>query len=311
MEQHTFTDFIQRLTVELRNVACSVTNTLRGESFLKNIQPLTCKEDGGYMIWLEDMERYFKVVHVVEEEKCQAALLTTRGTVGQYLHRLISNNPQITWNELKNSIKEYYGFISNPEARLVELVNIKQGRTEGIQDYMQRVVRLAESAYVGLDGRNEVVAKQVQGFFIKGLRDRDIKMAVMKHEPQTLEAAYQKALSELKWKIRLDANSECEEEPMEICHSRRRVPIEAMSSAKSNSNNNNNNNGNRNKNNRKGSVKGTVYKTRERERNERVFRCWNCGREGHMAKFCRRAPGNGGGPFVRRPANGAKWYQRT
>ena len=38
----------------------------------------------------------------------------------------------------------------------------------------------------------------------------------MKEEPQTLDAAYKKALSELKWKTRLDASSGYEEEPMEI-----------------------------------------------------------------------------------------------
>ena len=91
---------------------------------------------------------------------------------------------------LKNSLGEYYRLVSNPNAWLVELANIKQGRTEGIQDYMQRVVRLVESAYVWVDERNEVIAKQVLGFFIEGLKDQDIKMAVMKEEPQTLDAAY-------------------------------------------------------------------------------------------------------------------------
>ena len=58
------------------------------------------------------------------------------------------------------------------------------------------MVRLAEGAYAGVDGGNEVVSKQVLGFFIKGLREREIKMAIKKDEPQILEAAYQKALSE-------------------------------------------------------------------------------------------------------------------
>ena len=66
-------------------MACSVTNTLREESFLQNIQPLACKEDGGYRTWLEDMERYLRVVRVAED-RCQAALLKTR-TVGQYIYR--------------------------------------------------------------------------------------------------------------------------------------------------------------------------------------------------------------------------------
>ena len=101
MEQHTFSNFVHSLTIELRNVACSVTNTLREESFLKNIQLLVGKEDGGYRTWLEDMERYFRDVCVAEEDKCQVALLTTSGTVGQYIYRLMSNKPQLTWNEFK------------------------------------------------------------------------------------------------------------------------------------------------------------------------------------------------------------------
>ena len=234
MEQSSLSDLIQGLTLELRNVACSVTNTFRGESLIKYIQPLICRENGGYKAWLEEMQKYFHVARVAEEDKCQAALLTTSGTVGQYVHRLLTNNPHLTWDDLKVSLEEYYGVVPNPNARLAELAKIRQGRTEGIQEYMQRVVRLAESAYAGIDGRNEVVSKQVLGFFIEGLREREIKKAVMKDEPQTLEAAYQKALSEWIWKIRLDEGSEYEDEPMEVCHSRRQLRIEAVGPVGSN-----------------------------------------------------------------------------
>ena len=58
----------------------------------------------------------------------------------------------------------------------------------------------------------------------------DIKMAMMKKEPQILEGVNLKALSELKWEIRLDARAECVDEPMEICHSRRRISTEVVSS---------------------------------------------------------------------------------
>ena len=245
------------------------------------------------------------MARAAEEDKCQAALLTTSGTVGLYLHWLMTNYPRLTWDDLKVSLGEYYGMVSNPNARLSELAKIRQGGTEGIQEYIQRVVRLAEGAYAGVDGRNEVVSKQFLGFFIEGLREREIKMAVMKDKPQTLEAAYQKALSEWKWKIRLDEGSEYEDEPMEVCHSRRRLRIEAVGPVKSN---------NKNTCQKKG-TKGNVMRPRDKSpeigRNQGI-RYWSCGREGHIQRFCKqRTPGNGRGPFVRRHADGAKWYQRT
>ena len=279
MEQSSLSDLIQGLTLELRNVACSVTNTLRGESLIKYIQPLIRRENGGYKAWLEEMQKYFHVARVAEEDKYQAALLTTSGTVGQYIHRLLTNNPCLTWDDLKVSLGEYYRAVPNPNAWLAELAKIRQGGTEGIQKYMQRVMRLAESAYAGVDGRNEVVSKQVLGFFIKGLREREIKMAVMKDEPQTLEAAYQKALSKWKWKIRLHEGSEYEDEPMEVCHSRRQLRIEAVGPVGSN-------NKKCQKKGTRGNTTGPRDKPPERGRNQ-VIRFWSCGREGHIQRFCR------------------------
>ncbi len=39
-----FTKFVQNVTAELRNVIRSVTNMLRGESFLRNIRPLVRRQ---------------------------------------------------------------------------------------------------------------------------------------------------------------------------------------------------------------------------------------------------------------------------
>ncbi len=63
-------------------MASYVTNTLRGVSLIKNIQPPIRKENGGYKASLEEMQKYFHVVCVAEEDKCEAVLLTTSGTIG-------------------------------------------------------------------------------------------------------------------------------------------------------------------------------------------------------------------------------------
>ena len=96
---------------------------------------------------------------------------------------------------------------------------------------------------------------------------------------------------------------------MKTSHCRRRVPIEAVNPTTSY--NNRNNSKRRNKNNKKGSNDGGKYKTREREKNERIIRWWNCGEEGHIVRFCKRTPGNGRSPFVRRPPNGTRIFRFT
>ena len=63
--------------------------------------------------------------------------------------------------------------------------------------------------------------KKVLWLFIEGVKDhRNITTAVMNDESQTFEEAYWNILSEIKWKIWLDARTECEDEPIEICHSK-------------------------------------------------------------------------------------------
>ena len=66
---------------------------------------------------------------VSKEDERQAAFLTTEGAVRQFAFRLISNNTQLTWDELRVALEEYYEEVTDPNARIVELVNIKQGRT--------------------------------------------------------------------------------------------------------------------------------------------------------------------------------------
>ena len=125
-------------------------------------------------------------------------------------------------------------------------------------------------------------------------------MTVMKREPQTLEEVYLKAFSELKLKIWIDAKAECEDDQVEICHSRRRMPTKAMSPAKSEWDKSR-----RMEKCKKGSSYVPRHKFRERDRSEVIVRYWHCEKEGHIQKFCtNQAPGNGRNLFVRRSTMG-------
>ena len=79
---------------------------------------------------MQDMARGY----LSRDNKWLADLLTTGGSAGQFVFSLISNNAQITWDELRVTLKEYYEQVSDPNTRIVKLANIKQVRSEGIQD---------------------------------------------------------------------------------------------------------------------------------------------------------------------------------
>ena len=300
-----FKDFFQGLTTELVEAARSIKNSLRSESYLKKIIPLVSRDDGQFEAWIQDMEKYFSIVEAREEDKCRAALVTTDGHVGTFVHKIIRDNENISWTDLTYMLRDYYGITSNPHESFLKLANVRQGRNEGIQDYMQRVFKLADRAYNGRDKGDPIIRDQVKTFFTEGLRDTGVKLAVLRSEPPTVESAYQKALSEDRWRIRINTPSNIDHEPMEVCHARRRTvrndaPI----------------GGNR----QVDRPRGTGAPMLERGSNHPTGydryggpECWHCRRRGHTWRQCQwRTPnsGNGPAPFAMSRAYGNAQYRR-
>lgn len=75
---------------------------------------------------------------------------------------------------------------------------------------MDRLLELAERAYVGADNEDLIVASQLKNFFTDLLHNVDIKMEVFKEQPVTLETAYEKELakSKLRHRVGLDLGRE-------------------------------------------------------------------------------------------------------
>ena len=175
--------------------------------------------------WTRDLEKYFLVANPTEQEKCQAAHLTTKGSVGSLIQRLITNNAQLTWEDLKHRLRMHYGLERNPHQHLVELARVQQYPQERLEVYFERILNLAEKAYESGQRLDPLIRKQVKDFFVEGLRDPEIKLAVIRADPTTLDMIYSLARSESKLRARIEMSphrSEKFPQPMEVCHARRR-----------------------------------------------------------------------------------------
>lgn len=51
--------------------------------------------------------------------------------------------------------------VSSRNARILDLTNVKQDRTQGAQVYIQRVVHIADIAYITVDRESQVARKQM------------------------------------------------------------------------------------------------------------------------------------------------------
>lgn len=76
----------------------------------------------------------------------------------------------------------------------------------------------ADKAYSGTDKSDP--REQVKRFFLEGLRDTRVQLALLSDELPTVEAAYQKALVEDKLRIMITVPSYIELELMEDYHAR-------------------------------------------------------------------------------------------
>ena len=90
--------------------------------------------------------------------------------------------------------------------------------------YFQRILNLAEKAYESGQRLDHLVRKQVKDFFVEGLGDPEIKLAVIRDDLATLDMAYSLARGESKLRARIEMNphgSEKIPQPIEVCHARR------------------------------------------------------------------------------------------
>ena len=237
------------LTQELTNVSKALTaqgisNTvLRFDGYPKN-----CRE------WIKSIEKYAVLVNISEARKKLIAYQSSGGAVsGRYM----TANPNNTWAQLKEQLAVRFSDVTDAQMALSLLRRVKQKQSETIQNYSERILSLAEGAFDNHGG--DVVVKQLIDILADGLINDQLKMKILRDQPNTLQGAVALATKEqnLRARVQMSHQGSNVATPIEVDHSRgQRYRFDRFKKVKS-------------------------------AQNRPPIRCWTCGKIGHISRDCR------------------------
>ena len=146
------------------------------------------------------------------------------------------------------------------------LRSVKQKTGETIQVFAERILSLAEMAYLNQGG--DAVERQLIDIFVDGITNDPLKMKILRDQPHHLQGAIAIATNKQNLRVRVQMThshaQSIHHEPMEVDHSR----------------------GQR--------FRGQNHPNRFNRinsanpaQNFRQIKCWNCGMLGHVSRDCR------------------------
>ena len=187
--------------------------------------------------WISSIEKFSELHQLNDEAKIDAALLTARSSVEDFIRRWKRGTavPR-SWTALSSALMSHFGNVVDSNFAFDLLRKIKQGQEESVSLYAERIYRLSSDAYTYAELNDEasyaMAQRQLVNVFIDGLRDRNIKLKIMRSGPNTLDEALRIARNEVNILQRFDlrnssshnvSNETQRVEPMEVSQIRTRT----------------------------------------------------------------------------------------
>ena len=262
------------LATQMANVSSAV----GAQAIAQTITPFD-GDNKQFKTWMKAIEKYAYLTGLGHDKVKMVAYQSSRGAVSDFIHRYLNEYPNNTWDQLKSELTSRFAEITDPQHAFMLMRKVKQNPTENVQLFAERLMALAEEAFEGQAEGLQTVETQLIGFFIDGLAHDYLKMKVMRDNPNTLGAAVASAMGEQNLRKRFElraGRNAVKHEPMEIGHyrpDRRCYKCNKFGHLAPR---------------RKAKIVNSMtdrQRTISKTKNDIV--CWNCGKKGHIRRFCK------------------------
>jgi hypothetical protein len=136
---------------------------------------------------------YARTAGWTEEQKKDKLLGSLADKAREYFTLLLERDPQITYPEIIEKTEKRFGFQDVPEMSMIQFNNCKQDKHESLEDWADRVLSLANTAFRELP--EAYMNKQATLRFCQGCYDMDAGQHACVQKTQSMEAA----IDTLKW----------------------------------------------------------------------------------------------------------------
>ena len=171
--------------------------------------------------WTQELEKLKSVFGLSETDLKTLAWSRAKGTVSTFLGRLLTEQPEITWPQVKAELEKTFGHVVDQQMAFSLLRNVKQDTGEDIHSYAEKLLQSAKKAYKDeWNPRDPLTSHQMIGLFLDGLSSYELKVKIYKEKPTTLSDAIELAKQEDASKKRFRRTPGRIEEPMEKDHRR-------------------------------------------------------------------------------------------
>lgn len=267
-------DAFGQLAQELGNVS----RTLSAQGISQTVKTF----DGNpknFREWIKSIDKYALLTNLHDDRKKDIAFQASNGAVSGYIRRYTLAHNQCTWNQLRQELAKRFSDVTDPQYALTLLRNTRQKVGENIQIYAERLLSLAEEAYLGQQ-LGDGIERQLIDIFTDGLTNTQLKMKIFRDRPDTLQGAISIATTEQNLRNRVSLSDDAKsrsndtETPMEVDHYRHIKCFKCKKYGHTS---------------RKCKTKNvnTVGYNQNRQTNRQI-RCYGCGQIGHIVRFCRQ-----------------------